>query len=60
MNLEIKIRDFSQDPKNISLAWALIKVGHDRMDHPDFIMQHVIAHILLKFHGIPLTPGTSN
>lgn len=59
-NLEKRIATFSTDPNKITEAYALLKVGRDKGDSAETIMAHLIASILLDFHGIPIKPQTGN
>lgn len=52
-SLETRIRAFASNPEEQVDALAMIKVGQEKKDPPEVIMQHLIANILLKFHGMP-------
>ncbi len=58
--LEDRIRAFSEDTGNIEEAIALIAIGRRENDQVDDIFANVIANVLLKFHGIPITKSNQN
>ena len=56
MTLDDRIRQFSNDPAIILECLALLKVGIDRKETPQSIMQHVVCSVLLRFHEIHPSP----
>ena len=57
MNIEQRIVSFAKNEEIQMEALAMLKVGRDKGDSPEQIMALIIAHLLMKFHGIPLKKG---
>lgn len=57
MSIEDQIAAYAKDPEIQMEALALMKVGRDKGDSAQEIMSKIIAHLLMKFHGIPLKKG---
>lgn len=52
--IEEKIKQFVGDPENITQAMAMLKVGADKGDPIEVIMERTLADALFRFHGIPV------
>lgn len=54
------IRSFSTNPRIIMESYALMKVGREKNESADSIMEHVICNLLLRFYEIhPCAPFPS-
>lgn len=57
--LTASIKAFATDPEIVQEHLALLKVGHEKGDSAEVIMQHLLVSVLLRFYKIPLNPGQS-